>query len=312
MTCANTIRITLFSVMVSLAFAATAEAEEAVTDRLALSLKERGDQALAEQDFRVAIDAYDRANAIQHHPILDFNRARALQGLMRHAEALDALERFDREASSELRARVPGLTQMLTELRSHVGQVVFSGEDRAARLTINGRSLGKLQTGKPYRVDLGDVAIRVEASGFTPIEQTVTVTSDTEPAVELVWKRLDLRGRVLFKANVAAAELRIDGERRGQTPIEIALTPGRHRVQLTHSNSKPFTTEIDVAPKERRELTLVMQPRPPLLARWWFWTAVGVVAASAVTTGIILNTKKDPTPGDIAPGIVSAPLMMRF
>jgi hypothetical protein len=281
-------------------------------DVLAVTLKEQGDRALGKGDFGAALDSYDRANAVRHQAAIDFNRARALQGLMRHAEALDALECFEREASPELRARVPGLSEMMNELRAHVGELTFLGPARTARLTVNGRSLGNLKLEAPYRVDSGNVAIRVEADGFVPINRTIFLSPKAEGSVNLVWRRVELNGAITFKATVAAAVLYVDDEKRGHTPIELSLAPGRHRVKLTHPDYDPLSSEITVVAKERREVTLALQEKPPIWTKWWLWTGAAVIVAGAVVTGIVLTREKSPTEGDIEPGIVSAPLITRF
>jgi hypothetical protein len=296
---------------VSLTAAPVLRAEEN-EDALAVTLKEQGDRALGKGDFDAALESYDRANAVRHQPAIDFNRARALQGLMRHAEALDALECFEREASPELRARVPGLAEMKSALGAHVGQVTFAGAKHPARLTVNGRSLGNLKLETPYRVDAGNVAIRVEADGFVTIEQTIFLAPKTEETVHLVWKRVELNGTITFRATVAAAVLYVDDEKRGQTPIELSLAPGRHSVKLTHPEYEPLDSEVNVVAKERREVTLALHEKPPIWAKWWFWTGAAVIVAGAVATGIVLNREKSPKAGDIEPGIVSAPLITRF
>ncbi|MGC4065294.1 MAG: PEGA domain-containing protein [Polyangiaceae bacterium] len=231
---------------------------------------------------------------------------------MRHAEALDALECFEREASPELLARVPGLSDMKSALSAHVGQVIFVGEKHSARLSVNGRPLGNLKLETPYRVDSGNVAIRVEAEGFVTIEQTVFLAPQTDETVSLLWKRVELSGTITFKATVPAAVLYVDDEKRGQTPIELSLAPGRHSVKLTHPDYDPLDSEINVVAKERREVTLALHEKPPIWAKWWFWTGAAVIVAGAVATGIVLNSEKSPKAGDIEPGIVSAPLITRF
>ena len=89
-------------------------------DALAASLKSQGDAALVDGRFSDALDAYTRANTIEPSPALQYNRGRALQALGRHAEALDALEEFQRSAAPDLLARVPQLAALLTQVRAKV------------------------------------------------------------------------------------------------------------------------------------------------------------------------------------------------
>ena len=53
---------------------------------------------------------------------------------------------------------------------------------------------------------------------------------------------------------------------------------------------------------------LVVQSPPPasvpLYKKWWFWTAIGVVAAAAVVTGFALSGDAKPYDGTLGPGVV--------
>ena len=59
---------------------------------------------------------------------------------------------------------------------------------------------------------------------------------------------------------------------------------------------------------DKRELDLELKKRGSVFGKWWFWTAIGVVAIGVTTTIIVLNTEKDPDTGTIAPGQVRADL----
>ena len=63
-----------------------------------------------------------------------------------------------------------------------------------------------------------------------------------------------------------------------------------------------------LAAGEKKEVDVPMAERSSILGRWWFWTAVGVVAAGGVTTFIALTTEKSPDSGTIPPGQVKAEL----
>jgi hypothetical protein len=284
-----------------------ANAQE-LTDSMAVSFKEEGDKEIDTGNYTAAVEAYEKGDRIQHHPIFDFNRARALQGAGRMAEALDALERFDREAPTDLRAKVPGFDELLAQLRRSVAGLILTGERRSARVSINGRDSGKLVPGNTIRCDAGSFELKVEAEGFRSISKRITITAGETQTVELKWQPIDHRAKIRLSASVPGAAVWIDGRPLGQTPIELKLEPGRHRLRLEHPDTLPLQTEIVVAARESRETALEM-PRPaPFWTRWWFWTGAAAVAAGLVVTGIALSTSKSPREGDIAPGVVSGPL----
>src|SRR5882762_5860364 len=73
----------------------------------AKALKAEGDAAMDRLDFQQALDKYNQAYDKSHDPAILYNRARALQSLNRMPEALDELERFEREAPPDLKTKVP-------------------------------------------------------------------------------------------------------------------------------------------------------------------------------------------------------------
>src|SRR5262249_9809052 len=91
----------LLGVLLVLTIPSMAFAQDAKT------LKADGDQAIDRLDFQQALDKYNQAYDKSHDPAILYNRARALQSLNRMPEALDELERFDREAPGDLKTKVP-------------------------------------------------------------------------------------------------------------------------------------------------------------------------------------------------------------
>ncbi len=282
---------------------------QGLTDSIAASFKEQGDRAIDAGDYVAAVEAYDKGNRISHHPVFDFNLARALQGVGRMAEALDLLERFDREASPELRAQVSGYDELFAQLRRSVAELILEGERRDARVRVNGRDFGNLEPGKRIRCDAGSLELLVQAEGYQSISRRVAITVGETRTVQLKWVHIDDRARIRLSASTSATRVWVDEHFVGQTPIELKLTPGKHRLRLEHPDSLPLQTEIVTASRESREITLDM-PRPaPIWSRWWFWTGAAAVATGLVIAGIALSTSKSARPGDIEPRVVSGPLV---
>ena len=45
---------------------------------------------------------------------------------------------------------------------------------------------------------------------------------------------------------------------------------------------------------DKRELDIELHKPPSVFARWWFWTAIGVVVAGAAATVIAFQVEKKP------------------
>jgi tetratricopeptide (TPR) repeat protein len=276
---------------------------------MALDFKARGDSAIASADYASAVDSYTRGNRVQHSPVFDYNLARALQGLGRYADALDALERFQRDAPVELKARVQDLDAMVRELRANVGFVLLQGEPVEANIRGNRLDWGAYEPSRRIRCDAGSLDLEVRAEGFEPIERKLTITAGATETVKLKFIPKDERATVQVAASLTGARVMIDGRGIGQTPLEAKLDAGTHRLRLEHADYEPLDTDIVVVAREHRKLSYDLQRHPAIWSRWWFWTGAAAVVAAGVIAGVALSTSRSPTPGDIQPGVVSAPIL---
>ena len=142
----------------SLLLAAPAHAEsEGLHDALALEFKSTGDQAMQAKHYEQALAAYERASELEAHPILLFNRGRALQALNRYPEALDAIAAFREQASPELAAKAGNLDELVANLRQHVSSLEIIAAVPGARVMLDGKSLGVTPLAQPLRVNAGRV-----------------------------------------------------------------------------------------------------------------------------------------------------------
>lgn len=71
------------------------------------------------------------------------------------------------------------------------------------------------------------------------------------------------------------------------------------RIELEHSRAEAARAE-EAAAQRKLELEQALrapavQGSPPLVTRWWFWTAIGVVVAGAAV-GVAVGTAPHPTP----------------
>jgi hypothetical protein len=267
-------------------------------------LKKRGDERLETKHYAEALAAYDEAYAIAPSAALLYNRGRALQFLGRFPEALDAIERFAIEAPPELRERVPGLPHLLDELRARVGALTVTSPVEGARVLVNDKQIGVTPLASAVRVGAGRLSIEVFADGYFPMRREIDLPGRGARAVDFPLVSRDTSGLVVVKSHVATTRVSIDGSVLGTAPVEAGLVAGAHRIVSEREGYDAAATQVMLGAGEKREVWLDPAARAPIYARWWFWTAVGVVVIGGVVTYVALTTDRSTPSGDYSPGIV--------
>lgn len=281
----------------------------AATNASAEEAKRKGDDAMVALRYEDALSHYRVAYDVTKNPALLYNMGRAYEGLADFPKALDALEEFVATASPELKGRVPKLDDLLRDVRGRVSTLVVSAPVDDAEIRLGERVVGKTRTGQVIiRVNAGKQRLVVTKEGYFPFETDVMLPGTK---IEIVDARLLTRassGLIRVTSPVVGAAVSIDGKLVGIVPAESAVAPGSHKIALARDGYEKAETSAVIAAGERKEVDVPMAERSSILGRWWFWTAVGVVAAGGVTTFIALTTEKSPDSGTIAPGQVKAEL----
>jgi hypothetical protein len=218
---------------------------------------------------REALDVFRRAAAIERTPHVLGQMGLAEQALWMWVEAdadlHDALAKSD---DPWIRKNHDTLEEALKVINRHVGGLIVGGNPKGAEILVNGRVAGTLPTDVPLRVLVGSATLTVRAKGYEDVSRTIDVRAD------------------------------------GQISEQVELTPlpstRPAAVALAAPPPAPPTTTSAV------EASLEAKPSPPtepasdaeaapFYERWWFWTAVGVVAAGAITTAVVLVHDKKST-----------------
>lgn len=281
---------------------------DGLSDPLARELKAAGDAAMASLRYQDALLAYERATAIEGHPSLLFNRARALQALHRYPEALEHFEEFKRSASAELFARAGQLDPLIERLREQVATLEVVCNLPGATVLVRGTKVGTTPLAGPLRLNAGAARVTVTADGAVPFERDVALPGGRTHRLEVKLDKRRPLGRLTVRSPERGAIVFVNERRLGSVPAESALEAGTHRVRLVHPDFQPAETTVTIADGETKAVSLSLERRPGLLQQWWFWTGAGVVAAGGAALTIALLSERDPDRGDIAPGVIAAPL----
>ncbi|MDF2692105.1 MAG: uncharacterized protein K0S65_488 [Labilithrix sp.] len=259
--------------------------------------------------YEEALGHYRSAYEATKNPAILYNMGRAYEGLADFPKALDALEEFAEKAPPELKARVPKLEELLRDVRNRVSTLVVSAPVDGAEIRLGERVVGKTRTGQVIvRVNAGKQKLVVAKEGYFPFEKDVALPGSKIETVEAQLVTRASLGLLRVTSPVAGAAVSIDGKPLGIVPAESAVSPGSHKIALQRDGYEKAETSAVLSAGERKVVDVPMAQQASILTKWWFWTAVGVVAAGGAATLIALTTEKSPDTGTIAPGQVKAEL----
>jgi hypothetical protein len=284
-------------------------AQPCAADPRADELKKQGDAAMDTLHYDEAIAAYSEAYGISHNPALLYNRGRVYQARGEYPAALADIERFDHDATPELRGRVPKLEALLAELRAKVATVTISSKTPGARVVIRERVVGVTPLPEPVKLNEGKASIDVTKEGFFPFHKDVVLPKGGSITVEVALDAKSTRGQ-LIAASQEGASIFVDGKALGGPRVETMLEPGAHKVAARKDGFEESVTSVVIVAGERKELSLDLKKSPSIASRWWFWGGIGAVVTGGVIAVIVLRPEKSPNAGDkFTPGNVTAALV---
>lgn len=194
--------------------------------------REKGLDHFKKKEYAQAIEAFQKALALQRTAGAMAQMASALNAIGRYDEALRWYETVLAEfpkASTGLRLKV---NAELTDLVAKVGTIAVEGDViKDSRLFVDSRDVGALPLEAPVRVLAGVHEVRAEKPGFAPIKASVEVSAGKPSVAKLVAPKREGKLDIKEKHNWRL-HIEIDGKDFGLSPQLIPIEIGEHRVRL--------------------------------------------------------------------------------
>ncbi len=144
----------------------------------------RAVELAAEGDYRTALHEFRAVYELTRNPEVLFNIAAAHEQLNQYAEALEAVERFERLAPpAAVQRHREDLAGAMMRLASRVGSVLLTVTPPEARCTVDGAERPRDALSAGLRVSIGPRAVRCEAPSFVAQERVVDVAPGTPTRV---------------------------------------------------------------------------------------------------------------------------------
>jgi len=279
----------------------------------AAALKREGNEALGALRPADAIAAYRKAYALSPEPALHYNMGHALEALGDYPGALSEYEEFGRVAPPELRARVPRLAELISEVRARVTVVTFRCNVPGARVLVRDVAVGA--TGPDGRFTrafpAGPATFEVAADGYAAERQQATFAPGGEATFDVALVTRSTAGVLRVTTTPVAGDVFVDDKPLGRAPVEVTVAAGAHRILVRRSGVRDTATQAVVDVGDTKEVTVDLETTPPIYAQWWFWTGVAVVVAGGVAVTYAALKERAADTGSMPPG-QTTPLTYRF
>jgi len=121
----------------------------------------------------------------------------------------------------------------------------------AAQVSVDGKAAGV--TPGEFRLRAGRHVVVVTAERYLPFQSEVTIEGEDRAQV-LQAKLVPAWARLRVLSEPTGAEVRIGGDPRGVTPLDVDLGAGSHRVELRHAGFKDWVTDVQIVANQPQTL----------------------------------------------------------
>lgn len=164
---------------------------------LPTQLKWQGDRLLGDLKYKEALAAYEKSYALSPNPAVLYNKGRCFEALEQIPEAVQAYERFLKDAPPELSARVPGLAQLIVTLRKTIAGLVVTSNVRGARIVFRDRVLGTTPLVKPIELKEGEGILEVYADAYESSRKSISLIGGEVKIIDFTLRALRPKGTPL-------------------------------------------------------------------------------------------------------------------
>ncbi len=246
---------TIIAVMLhgTIIFAQTAsEREEA-----AKKLYKEGMQLAQQGDCRRAVKQFEQSMATLPNKGSLYNLATCYNKLGKYQKAMAALLQLVREFDADLREEMKeSARDQMKTLKERFAWVTLGVDQKGATILIDGRKQGITPLEVALPVEKKSQEISVTCKGFKPWSKRVDFSKVGEARYHI--ELIPEDGQLLLTVAMDGANVFIDGVKVGVTPIvsPIDLSPGTHRVVVSHSTIETMERLADVTSGKQTRLVI--------------------------------------------------------
>ena len=142
--------------------------------------------------------------------------------------------------------------------------------------------------GERYLMRPGSYNLAVDAAGYHPYREQLTVNDDDAQIVQIILQPLP--GKLTITSTPPGAKISIDGEIVGETPTtDLAVEAGAHTLELKSERYRPLATDLEVQGRAiRQQLDLTLEPA---------WADITIATEPEGATVLVDGEDSGTTPG---------------
>jgi hypothetical protein len=210
---------------------------------------DRGLQLFDDGDNSGALAEFKRTYEILPNPMVLYNIGLVYAAMARPVDAVDALEPAVSGGGLPPK-QLERATQTLADQKARIGRLSVTTTPEGARIEVDNVEVAKTPLALPIRVSEGSHIVGAMAEGFAPARKEVVVAGNSDASLHL--DLVSTQGKQLANLTVrtptAGAEVRVDNEIAGKTPLATSLTlvAGHHVVELRRPGYTSARHEVDI------------------------------------------------------------------
>jgi hypothetical protein len=238
--------------------AAVAQSSPSDVKTEARSRFDRGLSLFEDGDNTGALAEFKRAYELIPNPVVLFNIGLTYAAMNRPAEATDALQKLLKDPGSLSQDHIARAKQALSDQIARVAEIAVTSNVPAS-VEVDNVEMAKTPISAPLRVAGGSHIVGAVAAGYTPQRKEVTVAGGAKSSVTFELTRLEgTLAHITVKSHLPAADVVVDGEVAGHTPLASSLTvpPGTRRVELRRRGYQTARQDLTLGDGASGEVSL--------------------------------------------------------
>ncbi|HVW30827.1 MAG TPA: PEGA domain-containing protein [Polyangiaceae bacterium] len=225
-----------------------------------LELFDQGDNAGALAEFK-------RTYEILPNPVVLYNIGLVYAAMGRPVDAVDALDQSVNSGGLSAK-QLERAKQTLNDQKARIGRLSVTTTPDGAHIEVDNVEVATTPLAQPVRISEGSHIIGAVAEGYAPARKEVVIAGNSDAAIHL--DLVPTQGKQLANLTVrgtAGAEVRVDNEVLGKTPLEtsITLVAGHHVVELRRPGYGSARREVDVGEGATGEIEVQLAVDPSAL-----------------------------------------------